>query len=309
MLGGLHFLRPGLLHLPGLWRASCGTSGRGRFFCKNAVREIMRKAQNSNPESFKFYKSLFALLTVSLVIFCASAQDASPVQYDNLKFGIPGPADTIINREGYALGYIEKHEQPSWVCYIVTKEELSIRAAKRTNNFRADPAIPTGSAHPSDYTRSGFDRGHLAPAADMSFSQQAMSDSFFMSNMSPQRPQFNRGIWGKLEKQIRRFANREGMIVVVTGPILPETPTITIGRNKVTVPEYYYKVVYDLTPPQKMIGFILPNKGSRKDLSEFAVTVDQVEKVTGLDFFNVIPKQRQEELEGSISIKSWSWIE
>lgn len=110
-----------------------------------------------------------------------------------------------------------------------------------------------------------------------------------MSNMSPQRPQFNRGIWGKLEKQIRRFANREGMIVVVTGPILPETPTITIGRSKVTVPEYYYKVVYDLTPPQKMIGFILPNKGSRADLRSFAVTVDRVEELTWTRLFQFGP--------------------
>ena len=257
----------------------------------------------------------FLIIAVSLFVSIVTISAKEPFvyspkypQYDNLKYGVPGPADTIIEREGYALGYIEKHEQPSWVCYIVTKDELSSRVAKRTNNFREDPLIPTGSAHPSDYTRSGFDRGHLAPAADMSFSQETMSDSFFMSNMSPQKPAFNRGIWGKLEKQIRYFANREGMIVVVTGPILPKTPTITIGRNKVTVPEYYYKVVYDLTPPQKMIGFILPNKGSSEDLLSFAVTVDHVEKLTGLDFFSLVPKQKQEKLESSISVESWDWI-
>lgn len=159
--------------------------------------------------------------------------------FDNLSYGVPGAADSIIEREGYALGYIEKHEQPAWVQYIMTSEEVSRRAAKRGDDFRPDPAVPTGSATPQDYTRSGYDRGHLAPAADMSFSVKTMSESFFMSNMSPQAPQFNRGIWSKLEKQVRHFATKEKRIVVVTGPILPAEKAITIGANKVTVPQYY----------------------------------------------------------------------
>ena len=157
-------------------------------------------------------------------------------QFDNLSYGVPSAADSIIEREGYALGYIEKHEQPAWVQYIMTAEEVSRRAAKRGDDFRPDPEVPTGSATPQDYTRSGYDRGHLAPAADMSFSVKTMSESFFMSNMSPQAPQFNRGIWSKLEKQVRHFATREKRIVVVTGPILPAEKTITIGANRVTVP-------------------------------------------------------------------------
>ena len=261
-----------------------------------------------NFDFFHFDKLLILFLTVFLFVFGIFAQE-SVQQYDNLKFGIPGPADTIINREGYALGYSEKHEQAIWVSYILTREELSERKAKRTNKFLPDPDIPSESARPSDYTRSGFDRGHLAPAADMSFSVTAMRDSFYMSNMSPQRPAFNRGIWAKLEKQIRRFANQEVCIVVVTGPVLPAEKTVTIGASKVTVPEYYFKVVYDLTPPQKMIGFILPNKGSQNELFSFAVTVDHVEKITGLDFFKLVPKQKQEKLESTISVESWDWID
>ena len=111
----------------------------------------------------------------------------SPViqsKYDNLSLGVPGPADTIIDRPGYALGYIEKHEQPAWVIYRMTADEATTKAAKRGNDFRPDPKIPTGSATLADYRRSGYDRGHLAPAADMAFSGQTMSDSFYMSNMS-----------------------------------------------------------------------------------------------------------------------------
>lgn len=206
-------------------------------------------------------------------------------QYDHLKLGVPGKADTIIDRPGYALGYIEYHEQPAWVVYHFTKEEAVTKAVKRSDDFREDPEIPTGSATLADYRRSGYDRGHLAPAADMAFSVKTMKDSFYMSNMSPQKPKFNRGIWKKLEAQVRHFAIAEEDIYIVTGPVLPKTKSLTIGSSKVTVPAYYYKVVYDLTPPEKMIGFLLPNEGSSRRLEDFAVTVDAVEEATGLDFF------------------------
>ena len=134
-----------------------------------------------------------------------------------------------------------------------------------------------------------------------------MSESFYMSNMSPQKPQFNRGIWKSLEEQVRSFAVSDKEIYVVTGPVLPETKTITIGANKVTVPGKYYKVVFDLTPPQKMIGFILPNEGSDKPLKDFAVTVDVVEEATGLDFFSLVPQPTQEQLESTISVEGWKW--
>ena len=248
------------------------------------------------------------LLTLCFIFSCFCFAGEQTPQYDNLSFGIPGKADTIINRPGYALGYIEYHEQPSWVIYVMTKAEATTKAAKRTNKFRSDPEIPTGSATTGDYRRSGYDRGHLAPAADMAFSGQTMADSFFMSNMSPQKPAFNRGIWKDLEALVRSFAITERKIVVVTGPILPKEKTVTIGANKVTVPTHYYKVIFDLTPPQKMIAFILPNEGSDKLLREFAVSVDAVEKATGLDFFSKLPKEKQKQLESSFSIKAWQGL-
>ena len=128
-----------------------------------------------------------------------------------------------------------------------------------------------------------------------------------MSNMSPQNPQFNRGIWSKLEKLVRHFAVKEKRIVVVTGPILPSEKTVTIGANQVTVPEYFYKVIYDTTSPEKMIAFVLPNRGSNADLRTFVVTVDYVEELTGLDFFPLLPQPLQEELESSIDINAWDW--
>ena len=234
-------------------------------------------------------------------------QISAKSRYDNLALGIPGKADTIIDRPGYALGYIEKHEQPAWVVYKLTRSEVLAKAVKRANRFFEDPEIPTGSATAADYRRSGYDRGHLAPAADMAFSLQTMKDSFYYSNMSPQRLQFNRGIWKELEEQVRQFAVDEGEIYVVTGPILPNEKTITIGSNRVTVPSHFYKVVFDLSPPQKMIGFIMPNNGSKADLRTFAVTVDAVEEATGLDFFSFVPKEIQEKLESTITVNAWNW--
>lgn len=242
----------------------------------------------------------------------APAQSQQPAlsvqsQYDNLALGVPGKADSIIDRPGYSLGYIEYHEQPAWVVYRMTYEEAVTKAAKRGDDFKEDPKVPTGSATLADYRRSGYDRGHLAPAADMAFSIRTMDDSFYMSNMSPQKPQFNRGIWKDLEAQVRQFAITEKDIYVVTGPILPKTKTITIGANKVTVPTHYYKVIFDRTPPEKMIGFILPNEGSNKHLQDFAVTVDAVEDATGLNFFSLVPQPKQEQLESTIMVHDWRW--
>ena len=226
---------------------------------------------------------------------------------DNLAFGIPGKADYIVDREGYALGYIEYHEQPAWVIYHMTDTEAKTKAASREDNFREDPAIPSGSATLADYRGSGYDRGHLAPAADMSFSVKTMDESFYMSNMSPQRGEFNRGIWKDLEALVRSFAISEGDVYIVTGPVLPQKKSLTIGASQVTVPERYYKVVWDRTPPEKMIGFILPNAGSTKSLQSYAVTVDAVEAATGLDFFSEIPQPQQEQLESTITINAWKW--
>ena len=249
-----------------------------------------------------FFKTF---ITLCLVLFASCRTLCQNPQYDNLSFGIPGKADTIIDRPGYALGYSEYHEQAAWVIYIMTREEATTKEAQRTNKFRSDPQIPTGSATPGDYRRSGYDRGHLAPAADMAFSGQTMADSFFMSNMSPQKPAFNRGIWKDLEALVRSFAITERKIVVVTGPILPKKKTVTIGANGVTVPTHYYKVIFDLTPPRKMIGFILPNEGSNEPLTTFVVTVDAVEEATGLNFFSKVPKEEQERLERTISVNAW----
>ena len=146
------------------------------------------------------------------------------------------PNDIIVKHYAYTLNYNEEHEQAEWVAYILTKDRV-YGTVKRTNNFRPDPKVKTGSATLADYKGSGYDRGHLAPAADMKWSATAMSESFYMSNMSPQRPGFNRGIWKRLEQLVRTWAVEYEEIHVVTGPVLKGSFK-SIGPNQVSVPEY-----------------------------------------------------------------------
>jgi endonuclease G len=214
----------------------------------------------------------------------------------------------VIEHGSYILSYDEKHEQAEWVAYELTASEAQ-GSYERTNNFRRDPKVETGSASLADYKGSGYDRGHLAPAADMSFTRSAMSQSFYLSNMTPQEPAFNRGIWRKLESRVRDWAQNNGSVYVMTGGILNGSYKDEIGPNDVTVPSYYYKVILDYDGPSqsKAIAFILPNKRGTKPLKDYAVAVDAVEQRTGIDFFHELPDAVENKLEASVSTGDWSF--
>jgi endonuclease G len=198
----------------------------------------------------------------------------------------------FIEHKNFSLCYAEEHEQASWASYVLTKSETE-GSQKRTNDFRIDPLVSTVSATKADYKASGFDRGHLAPAADMAFSLEAMSESFYLSNMSPQNASFNRGIWKRLESQVREWASIEDSIIVITGPIL--RPGLEkIPNSKVSIPQKYFKALFDLTPPHKAIAFVLNNEGSKKELEEFVVSVDELESLLEKDLF---PKNGNKEIE------------
>jgi DNA/RNA endonuclease G (NUC1) len=226
---------------------------------------------------------------------------------NNLKLGIPSDQGQIINREGYAFCYSEKHEQPLWVVYQLTKDEVLSKVAKRKDNFRKDPLIKTGSAALADYKGSGYDRGHLAPAADMAWSEKAMSDSFYLSNMSPQVPGLNRGMWKDLESLVRHWAVTNDSLYVYTGALI-RPGYKSLGVNQVTIPQWYYKVVVDIHPPEtKAIAFIMPNRKPQKGLQEFVVTIDKLEAVTGLDFLSSINDELESKLESSYDLSKWSF--
>ncbi|HEX7411386.1 MAG TPA: DNA/RNA non-specific endonuclease [Bacteroidales bacterium] len=216
------------------------------------------------------------------------------------------PNDIIIRHAGYSLLYDEHHEQAKWVAYELTSAETH-KVAKRTNKFLPDPLVKTNSANDSDYAGSGYDRGHLAPAGDMGWSSVTMAESFYYSNMSPQVPAFNRGIWKRLEELVRTWTIEYNAVYVVTGPVLTKDLS-AIGPDEVSVPKYFYKVILDYTGQDiKGIGFILPNAGSGNPLQNYAVTIDSVEKFTGIDFFPALPDLQEEQIENSLCIPCWSW--
>ena len=203
----------------------------------------------------------------------------------------------------YTLSYSEENEQAYWVYYELTPQLIS-GTQSRTDDFRADPMVSTGSASLADYSGSGYDRGHLCPAADMTLNKTSMSETFYLSNMSPQLAGFNRGIWSSLEEQVRKWALDYSKLYVVTGPIFKDN-IASIGINKVTVPGYFYKVLYD--GKSRMIGFILPNASSSKSLVQFTVKVDEIEQKTGIDFFSGLDDKLENQLESSINTDNWSF--
>jgi endonuclease G len=214
---------------------------------------------------------------------------------------------TVISNEHYTLSYSEEHEQAEWVAYRLTRAELEQPWLARMDDFREDPRISSGSATPDDYKHSGYDRGHLVPVADRAFSEEAMSETFYMSNISPQSRNFNGGIWRELEELTRTWAKQNESLYVVTGPILKLPVKGVIGDNGVSIPSAYFKVLLDLEgPQQKGIGFVLPNEVSYEPLFDYALTIDDVEEITGIDFFGeLMPEEVESELESNVNIDLW----
>lgn len=235
--------------------------------------------------------------------------EVSDHRKEDLYFLPTSTTGVVIHHQYYSLSYSEKDEQAEWVAYELTAEQLKEDWVEREDNFRPDPAIKSGSATPEDYRNSGYDRGHLVPVADRAFSREAMQETFLMSNISPQAHNFNGGIWRELEELTRTWAKKFNKLYVVTGPVLAGKNKGKIGENGVTVPTAYFKVLLDISEPElKGIGFLLPNAVSFEPLYNYAVSIDEVEEVTGLDFFSgLLSNELEEKLESSFNNDLWSY--
>jgi len=244
-------------------------------------------------------RTIFSLVFVAFSFFCHA--QVSTFNY----FPKVDPNYQIIHYQNFSLAYSEKHEQAVWVAYELTKEEVETKVVDRKNNFREDPHILTGSASLNDYQNSGYDRGHLAPAADFVFAEQAMSECFYMSNMSPQLPAFNRGIWKKLEEKVRELAIENSSLFVLTGGVLNDSCT-RIGTNAVAVPASFYKILLDYKLPAiKAIAFLMKNEASDDALHNYVVSIDSIETLTGLDFFPELEDYLEEQLEQTVIVDEW----
>ena len=226
--------------------------------------------------------------------------------------------EEVVMHAAMALVYSEKDEQAKWVAHIITPD-VSSGLVGRSNDFRPDSLVKTGSAVEEDYFIKeplsdgtfkydgfGFDRGHLAPSADFRWSAKALSESFYYSNMSPQRPEFNRVSWAKLEDLFRSYVDKNKTeLYVVTGPLLRDgLPKVERAKNKPTIPVYYFKVVVDKAN-KRAIGFLMPNKLCEGPTESYSVSIDSIETLTGINFFAALPDDLENELEQQKDVKPW----
>lgn len=216
-------------------------------------------------------------------------------------------AEEIIKRKHYTLNYNEDHEVANWVSYELEKNNLR-NCAQRTNSFRVDPAVSTGSATLNDYAKSGYDRGHLVPAGDMKISSEAMKDTFFMSNMAPQPPKFNQGKWAQLENLMRAWASKYQKIWIVTGPVL-ENGLPVIGKdNQVSVPDKYFKVILRQNGNSYTgIAFLMETSLPHGELRAYTTSINHVEEITGTDYFQFLDNRSEEEVESRFENSQWDF--
>lgn len=215
-------------------------------------------------------------------------------------------SDRVITHKGYTVSYNYDWKIPNWVAYELTYLEVQ-GEVPRYDRFKPDPMVPQGmTATTNDYKYSGYDRGHMAPAADMKWDEQVMKESFYLSNICPQNPNLNGGVWKDLEEQVRDLASQKGKIFVVCGPIVNDISN-TIGENKVVVPQAFYKVLLQEENDEiHTIGFVYENVSGRKPMSTYAMTVDEVEKLTNIDFFPSLPNKIENKVESEVDFSRWT---
>lgn len=212
----------------------------------------------------------------------------------------------IIDYDAFRVNFNTEYHIPNWVSWELTSCETS--GAEERGNFQTDESV-SGCATSKDYTRSGYDRGHMAPAADMKWSSEAMDKCFYMTNICPQSHTLNSGSWKKLEEKCRLWAQADSSIFIVCGPILEPKPDEFIGKTKVAVPKGYFKVICSPhANPPRGIGFIMPNGKVPGGLQSAATTIDDVEAVTGHDFFHELPDSIENKIESECRFHFWSTL-
>ena len=232
-------------------------------------------------------------------------------QTENLE--IPAPIESnkelLLHRTNYTLSFNKSTNLPNWVAWRLDKKKLAQKVSRDRYKFVADPEVSGKNAVVTqDYARSGYDRGHMCPANDSRWSGDAMRESFYMTNICPQNPSLNSGDWNELEQACHKWAE-EGPIYIVCGPILyKKSKAEYIGKeHKIRVPEAFFKVVLAGVEKGKprAVGFVYKNTKGNRPLDAYVNTVDEVERITGFDFFPQLPDEVENKVESRYNIKDW----
>ena len=230
--------------------------------------------------------------TLSLLIFLFASVSLANTQ----QFLPVSDCEKYIDYTYYSICYSPEHRQAQWTKHELTRQSITGKA-KRDNSYRRDPQLKD-PVEGSDYRGSGYDRGHLVPAADMKLNKTAMSETFYMTNMSPQAPGFNRGIWASLERDVRDLVMDHGDGHVVSAPVLENG--LKRIRSGVSIPLEYYKILY-IPEQQKMYAWLFSNRThSHSEPEDFFVSVDEIEQITGIDFFSELPDALEDRLEAQV---------
>jgi len=217
-----------------------------------------------------------------------------------------GTSEILLTRKGYVTSYNKQTRTPNWVAWTLTKEHSYGRNLRENERFEEDTDVPEPRATYQDFYNSRYDRGHMCPAGDNKWDAEAMTESFLLTNICPQNHGLNKEDWNDLEIQCRTWARRFGEVTIVCGPLFDEAQQPrTIGRNRVRVPTGFFKVVYRDQPEPRAIGFVFENNGSRQPWREQVVSVDEVERLTGFNFFHQLPNDVEDSVEADERLKGW----
>lgn len=266
-----------------------------------------------------FLSSLLMTVLVPVLFACMEAQPPkstftqTQVQRDGVvtrMMEVPAPLndrpEQIIRRKGYTVSYNKQTRQANWVAWHLVKSHTYGRYHRDEQIFTEDMSVPSPRATDADYYGSRYDRGHLCPAADNKWSEEAMEESFLFTNVCPQNHSLNKNSWNDLEMECRRWARQYGAIDIVCGPIFydKKNPT-TIGRNRIWVPDAFFKVVLCRHTPFKALGFVYKNHGRKQPMHETVCTIDEIERLTGIDFFPLLKDDVESKVEAQSSLSDW----
>lgn len=252
------------------------------------------------------------LFLAVLVIACTSCRfshtsdSATCKEPEGLELPSYDESEHVIAYSGFTVSYNHKTLIPNWVAYELTAEDLEVRYASKSSSFSMDMNLQGRQAMREDYSHSGWDKGHMAPKADMRWSEQAYWESHYFTNICPQDHGLNAGDWNSLEKKIREWAMKYGKVYVVCGPIIDEAKYGTIGRNRVAIPDKFFKaVLVNDGGSYSAVAYVMENNSKHHNLKNYIYTVDELEAMIGRNLFEALDAIGGETVEGSVKEETW----
>ena len=246
---------------------------------------------------------LFSKVLCCSFFLCAN-KSCAPNECIEIPAPLYGNNEIILKRKSYIVSYNKETKIPNWVAWHLTAENTD-GDLKRTGGYQEDKDVPIPRAKKEDYKNTKWSHGHMCPAGDNKWDEIAMRESNLLTNICPQDRSLNSGLWNKIEQDCRKWAKKYGDVYIVCGPVLLNRKHETIGENKVVVPEAFFKVILCLRGTPKAIGYIVRNNEGKKKRDQYINTVDEVERITGIDFFPKLPDDLESKVEAYSNINDW----